>query len=155
HLGRLKLDRSGNEIDDAFHYEGRFRPTGTTIRRVRGLVGGGDARLDGERIDLVWPGQVHGGVVDDPGADWIPCAAIDDETVAQREDAAVRVEAHLHVVDLVARMARTDQMLAPVLDPLHRPVELTREERNQQVFRIDVPLDAKSAADIQCETAHA
>jgi uncharacterized protein (DUF427 family) len=45
---------------------------------------------------------MHRGVVDHAGADRIPRAAIDDEMVAQRQDAAFVVEAHLDVVHLVA-----------------------------------------------------
>jgi len=56
---------------------------------------------------------------------------------------------------LVARVARTDQMLAPILDPLHRTPEPARQERDQQVFRIDMPLDAEAAADVECDTADA
>ena len=36
---------------------------------------------------LYGPGEMRGGIVGDAGADRIPGAAIDDETVAQREDA--------------------------------------------------------------------
>ncbi len=107
------------------------------------------------RVDLVRAGQMRGGVVDHAGADRIPGAAIDHKTVAQRQDAALFVEADLHVVDLVARMARADQMLAAVLDPLHRPAEPARQERDQQIFRIDVALDAETAADIERDAAHA
>ena len=46
-------------------------------------------------------------------------------------------------------------MLAPVLDPLHRPAEPARQERDQQVLRIDMPLDAEAAADVERDAAHA
>ena len=45
-------------------------------------------------------------------------------------------------------------MLAAILDPLHRPSEPARQERDQQVFRIDMPLDAKAAADVERDAAH-
>ena len=106
-------------------------------------------------VELVGAGQMHGGVVDDTGADRIPGAAVDDEAVAQREDAAFVVEADLDVVDLVARMAGAHEVLAPVLDPSHRPPHRAREERNQQVFRIDVSLDAEAAADVERDAADA
>src|SRR5258706_10759106 len=98
---------------------------------------------------------MDGGVVDHAGADRIPCPAIDNEAVAQRKNAAVAVEADLDVVQLVARMTRADQMLAAVLDPLHRPPQPARQERNQQVFRIDGPLEAEAAADVERDATHA
>ena len=98
---------------------------------------------------------MRGGVVDDAGANRIPGAAIHHEAVAQGQDAARIVEAHLDLVNLVARMARTDQMLAAVLDPLHRPAEPARQERDQQVFRINVSLDPEAAADVERDAAHA
>ena len=98
---------------------------------------------------------MDGGVVDHAGADRIPRPAIDDEIIAQREDAAVVVEADLDLVDLVTRMARAHQMLATVLDPLHRPPQPARQERNQQVLRVDVPLEAEAAADIRRDAADA
>jgi hypothetical protein len=38
---------------------------------------------------------------------------------------------------------------------LHRSPELTRQERNQQIFRIDVSLDAKAAADVESDATDA
>ena len=46
-------------------------------------------------------------------------------------------------------------MLAPVLDPLHRPAQSARQEGNQEVFRIDMAFDAEAAADIERDAAHA
>ena len=98
---------------------------------------------------------MDGGVVDHGGADRIPCAAIDDEMIAQREDAAFVVEADVDIVDLVARVTGTHQMLAAVLDPLHRPSELAGQKRNQQIFRIDMTFDAEAAADVERKATHA
>ena len=154
-VGGLEAARGGDEIDDPLHRKGRFRTTGAPIRRVRNLVGGGDPGADRQRIDLVGTGQMDGGVVDNAGADRIPGAAIDDEIIAQREDAAVVVEADLDIVDLVARMARAHQVLAAVLDPLHRPPQPARQEWDQQVLRIDVPLEAEAAADVEGDAADA
>ena len=93
------------------------------------------------------------GVVGDAGADRIPGAAIDDKMIAQRQDAAVVVETDLDVVDLVARMAGAQHVLVAVLDPFHRPAEPARQIRDQQIFRIDVALDAKAAADVERDAA--
>src|SRR5262249_15461812 len=95
------------------------------------------------------------GVVNHAGADRIPRAAIDDELIAQRQDAAVVVKADLDIVDLVARMAGAHQMLAAVLNPLDRPPQPSGPEPNQQVSRVDVPLEAETAADVERDAAYA
>ena len=144
-----------DQIDRALHREGGFRPPGAAIGRVRHLVGGDDPARGGEVLDLVGAGQVDRGVVGDARADRVPGAAIDDVVVAEREDAALVVEPDLDIVQLVARMRRGHEMLAPVLDPAHRPAEAAREERDQQVLGIDVALAAEAAADIERDEAHA
>src|SRR5215468_6094414 len=52
-------------------------------------------------------------------------------------------------------MTRAHQVLAPILDPLDRASEFARQERNQQVFRINVSLEAEAAADIERNAAYA
>ena len=71
--------------------------------------------MNRQRVDLVGAGQMDGRVVDHAGADRIPRAAIDDETVTQRQDAARLVEAYLDLVDLVARVRGGEEVLAAVL----------------------------------------
>ena len=43
------------------------------------------------------------------------------------------------------------EMLAAVLDPFHRPADQARRERNQEIFRIELALDAEAAADIDLD----
>ena len=155
HVGRIEAKLGGDQVHDPLHGEGRFRPTGAAIGRVRDLGGRGDPRVDGEVVELVRPGQMHRGVVGDARSDRIPGAAIDDEAVAKRQQPAVVVEADLDVVDLVARMARRHEVLVPVLDPAHRPLHGAGEKRNQQFFRIDMALDAEAAADVERDAADA
>ena len=49
---------------------------------------------------------------------------------------------------LLARMVGRDQMLAPILDPFDRLLELQRGGADQHVFRIHFAADAEAAADI-------
>ena len=94
-------------------------------------------------------------VVGDARSDRVPGAAIDNVIVAQREDAAVVVEADLDVMQLVARMRRTHHVLAAIFDPAYRSSEPAGEERDQQILGIDVAFAAETAADIQRDTADA
>src|SRR5215510_13729860 len=52
-------------------------------------------------------------------------------------------------------MAGAHQMLATILDPLDRAPQPAGQERNQQVFRVDVSLEAEAAADIERDAAYA
>ena len=45
-------------------------------------------------------------------------------------------------------MVRGDQVLAAVLDPFHRAVELSRRERNQEIFRVELAAHAEATADV-------
>ena len=105
HVGGFEAELAGNEIDDALHGKGGFRTAGSSIRRVRNLVGCGDPGIDRDGVDLVGAEQMDRGVVNHAGTDGIPRAAIDDETIAQCQDAAVVVKADFDIVDLVARVA--------------------------------------------------
>ena len=46
-------------------------------------------------------------------------------------------------------------MLAAVFDPLHRPSQPAREEGDQQVFRVNMPLQPEASADVERDAAHA
>src|ERR1700733_5837662 len=46
-------------------------------------------------------------------------------------------------------------MLAAILDPLHRPAQFARQERDQEIFRINMAFDAETAADIERDAADA
>jgi hypothetical protein len=102
HFGGFEAELAGNEVDDPLHRKGSLRAACSPIRCVRNLVGCGDPGVDRDGIDLVGAEQVDRGVVNHARADGIPGAAIDDEMIAQRQDAAVVVKADLDIVDLVA-----------------------------------------------------
>ncbi len=153
-FGRLQAQGPRRQIDDPLHREGGFRAAGAAIGRVRHLVGDGDAARGGQVLDLVGAGQMHRGVVGDARADRVPGAAIDQVIVAQRQDMAVIVKADLDIVQLVARMRRTHQVLAAAFDPAHRPAEPAGEKGDQEILGIDMALAAKAAADIERDAAH-
>ncbi len=143
-----------DQVHGPLHGEGRLRPAGATIGRVRHLVGRHDARRRGEVRDLVGTGQMDGGVVGD-------ARRRSDSTPRNRRgtssrkasDVAVGVEADLDLVQLVARMAGAQQMLLPLLDPAHRAPDRAGQERDQQVLGVDVALGAEAAADIERHAA--
>ena len=72
-----------------------------------------------------------------------------------REDAALGVDRGADLVPLLARVIGGDQMLAPVLDPFHRPAEPQRGEADQHVLGIKLAANAEAAADMPFEQMHA
>ena len=77
-----------------------------------------------------------------------------DEAVAQGQEAARVVEAHRHVVLLLALLGRGQHVLEAVLDPPHRSCQAAREERDQDVLGIDDELGAEAAAHVGGDHAH-
>ena len=75
-------------------------------------------------------------------------ADVDRAVPAQAADGAVALAGDLQFAFGVARVVRRDQMLAAVLDPFHRAVELLRRERNQEILGIELAAHAEAAADV-------
>ncbi len=59
------------------------------------------------------------------------------EHILDAENAAVLVDRDLGVVDLAALMRGGEEMLEPVLDPFHRTIELHRDPRQCDFFRVE------------------
>src|SRR4051794_34726424 len=51
-------------------------------------------------------------------------------------------------------MTCAHEMLVPIFDPAYRPANAAREKGDEEVFRINVTLQAKSPTDVQREAAH-
>jgi len=75
-------------------------------------------------------------------------ADVDPDPVAQREQRPVRADCELDLVHLLTGMVRGHEVLVAVLDPLDRPPVAEREERDQEVFRVELPAHAEPAADV-------
>jgi hypothetical protein len=106
-------------------------------------------------IDAIGTGEVRNRVVNHATADRIERADIGQEMVAIGDNPAVIVKTDLQVMNLVAGMAGAHEMLAPILDPFHRPADLARQKRNQQILGIDVPFYTEAAAYVRCNAANA
>jgi hypothetical protein len=65
------------------------------------------------------------------------------------EDAAFAIHRRAQAVELLARMIGGDQMLAPILDPFHRPVETHGGDADQHVLRIELAADAEAPAHVR------
>src|SRR5207237_8764706 len=75
-------------------------------------------------------------------------AHVDPDLAAQRNDGAVVLAQQLELAVHLARVVGGEQVLAPVLDPLHRAAELARGPGNEKVLGIELAAHAEAAADV-------
>ena len=78
-------------------------------------------------------------------------ALVGENLVVEPEDEAARIDGGADAVHLVARVVEREQVLAPVLDPLHGPAEPGRGDADQHVFRVELAPHAEAAADMALE----
>jgi len=75
-------------------------------------------------------------------------AHVDPGVAAQRHDAPIALAEDLDLAVHLARVVGGEQVLAPVLGPLHRLAEPPRGERDQEIFRIELAAHAEATADV-------
>src|SRR5580704_7011437 len=61
---------------------------------------------------------------------------------------SVAIAGDLNIASDIARVGDRKQMLAAVLDPFHRSVELPGRERNQEILRKELPANAETSAGV-------
>ena len=71
-----------------------------------------------------------------------------DHTPAHCEDLRLVIEGDVHVPVLVTFVDRGKEVLAPILDPLHRPAQHSAASGNDNLFRIHQILGAETPAHI-------
>jgi hypothetical protein len=92
--------------------------------------------------------HAHGAVRDVHAVGADISALVVEDLVLDPEDAAVFINRNTCKVTLLAALVGAHQVLAPILDPFHRPLELHRRDQHQQVLRIKLAADAETAADM-------
>ena len=150
HLVGLHAEPRRNGIDEALANEGRLIATGRAVRRRRSLVG--EPKVTDRAIgrDPVGTGKDAGRHMHDArGMGAHIGALIVEITIVDGEDSPFVVDRRTQSVKLLARMIGGDQMLAPVLDPFHRPPEAHGRDADQHVFRVELAADAEAAAHVR------
>ena len=82
-------------------------------------------------------------------------AGIDGDLGIDAENAAGAIGVSRELVVVVAGMGRGQQMLAAILDPAHRAIELQGQRRHDDFFRVEPRLWSEPAADIGGDDADA
>ena len=127
---RIELEFMRNGVDQPLAHEGGLEAAGRAIGRGRRLVGEAEMadRAIGARhaIGSRQHAARHHRDAGCVGAH-IGAVVVKDHVV-DGEDFAVVGDGRAHLMMLVARMIGGDEMLAAILDPFHRPLELHRSD---------------------------
>ena len=81
-------------------------------------------------------------------------ALVVEEFIVDRQDMSLFVDRGADAVALLARVIGGDQMLAPVLDPFHRPAKPQRGRANQHVLGIKLSTNSETSADMALVQMH-
>ncbi len=151
-VGRIEPELGRDAIDQPLADERALIPSGAAVGAGRRLVGEHAQRLALVVLHPVRPGQQRDRQLGDDHAVRADVGAeIGDEPVAQRDDRAVAAHADLDLVVLLPRVVGRHQVLATILDPLHRPAQAHRRPRHHEVLGIELAAHAEAAAHLELE----
>ena len=78
-------------------------------------------------------------------------AHVVDHAIPQPQDGPVGTNGELHLVLLLARMIRGQEVLLTVLNPLHRATQPHGQQRDQEVLGVELTAHAETAAHIRLD----
>ena len=145
----IEAELGGGDVEQPLAKEVSLEAAGAAIGSRRRLVGHHQRHVDAHVRNAVRPGEHLRDVARGRrpvGADI--GALIGAGASAQRQDRAVPVARDLQFTFGIAGMIGGEQMLAAILDPLHRPAGEACRERDQKVLRIEFAARAEAAADV-------
>ena len=145
------IDRKprGDRIHHAFAHEGAFEAPRRAIGAAGGLVGQPQTADRAIRGHAVRAGQHGGGKIRHRRRVRAHITAlVVEELIVDGEDTTLGIGCGANLVPLRTRMIGRDQVLAPVLDPLHRPAQAERAEADQHILGIELAANPEAAADM-------
>ena len=148
---RLAADRAGDGVDGQLDGEAHAGPRHAAVGRKRRLVGGDRPGLAAVGVQRVRAGQIAAGLggLDARGERPHRIGAdIDGDLGVERQQPAALVGVSGDPVVMLAGVGADHQMLAAVLDPAHRVVELQRRPGDEDLFGVQHALVAEAAADV-------
>ena len=147
----LELRLARERIHDDLDGEADAGAGDAAIRQDRALVGGDRGGAAAVGVEDVRPGQQVGDLRGlEPGGDRIDRvgAGIDRADAVDRQQLAVARRVAGDGVVVLAAVGVGGEMLAHVLDPAHRMIELHREPRQRDLLAGEHALVAEAAADV-------
>ena len=152
----LAAQVDGVDVQVRGHHVEQALPEITGLVPPRGAVGAHPHLVGHDAVyvglvgrDPVRPGQHSGGGRRHQaavGADVRAHVAVDEGAHAQQR--AVPARGDLQLAAHLPRVIGRHQVLAPILDPFHRPPQLHGGVGDQEVLRVELAADAEPAADV-------
>ena len=158
HEGRVEPEPVREQIERALHHEGAHGHAHPAVGAERRLVRGERDDLEGVGRRAVGARQDGGGAerLERPGQRIdVVGAHVRHEPRPQAAQRAVGVRGGLDLHALLAGVGRRGQVLAPGLDPLHRPPRAPGQRGHRQVLGHHVHLLAEAAAGVRHDDPHA
>ncbi len=148
-VDRVEPEIVRDQVEQTLAEEVRLEPAGRAQGADRRLARHHHLEREGDVANAVRARQElhrlrrhHAAVGADIGAHVAP------DMAAHAENAAVARAGDLELAIDLARVVGRHQVLAAVLDPLHRPAEQPRGERDEEILRIELAAHAEAAADV-------
>ena len=147
-LGPIQPQLTGREVEETLHDEHALLSPGSPDRRHDRAVGEGDAELAVVVREIVGAEQRALRVDRQGEAIRVVGARVVHEHVLHPQDPPIRAQRDLGLMQLSPLLGRREEVLEPVLDPLHRPAEAHRDPGKEHFVRIEHhDLGAEAAAD--------
>ena len=148
-LDAIEAELARGDVEQPLAEEIGFIAPRPAIGSRRRLVGHHQGDVDTHVRNTVGPGQhlrdvARGGRT--VGAD--VGALVGVGLPAQREDGTVRLAGDLQLALGVAGVIGGGEMLAAILDPLHRSARAASGERDEKILRVELAARAEAAADV-------
>jgi hypothetical protein len=143
------------KVEQPLHDEHTMLAACTAIGRDQGAIGehGAEAAVIGG--DVVAAEERALAVERDRQAIGIVGAGVEQEVILHAEDPALSIQGQFRLMQLPTLMCRGEEMLQPVFDPLHRPVQVARSPGDQHLLRIEHhDLRPEAATDCRSDDAH-
>ena len=155
-FGRIHAHLAGRRVHQPLEIEDALGTAGAAIGADRGGVGDDAGDLEIDQRDVIGAGCHLGADEqrDDDAAARRIGADVGEGFHAQAEDAAVLVECHRGLVELVAARGRRGKLLAALGAPPHRPLQHLGGPNGHRLVRLDADLHAEAAADVAHDHAH-
>ncbi len=149
---RVYAQLFSSDVQQPFHQVYPLRPASPAHGGGDHLVGEHDLEFTVVVVDIVGRHRVALGVEGDGQAVGVIRAGVVQEFVAHPQDAPVAGDCDLGVVDLTSFLGGGEEVLAPVFDPLDRPVQLDRPPGDKNFLGQEHhDLGAKGAAYERCD----
>ena len=154
HLRAVETEVARDPLEHALHHEDPVRPPGPAVGRGGHRVGEHQPPLVAVVRQPVRAGELGRRDHREDHAVRAVGARVVHEGRLQGEDPALGVAPHAHAVRLATLVVGADEVLAPVLHPLHGHAETVGRPRHEHLLGVELDLDPEAAAHVGRHDLH-